>query len=253
MKVSDLYNDDGPLIGHDVYIVGSGPSLRVFPVDFLKGRCCILLNTAHRILPGLGPVAFSNNLDFLAPKGKLHPACECEYKVIKGRLKWEWISRPWENADNHVDWDDPRYYVFSYREPKMEHAKTGEVMSTGDTWSHYDDCALWKEPDFYWNVRKGTVAIFAVQFALLAGAKSITLIGCDCCDFGERKFASSHNAGPVNMVHNYEQYAAGLNRLAKEARERFGVPLLHLSPFPGYGREQQQYLEFLKWGDNGWT
>ncbi len=249
MKVSDLYGFDGPCYGRDVYIVGTGPSLRVFPVDFLKDRCCILLNTAHRILPDVGPIAFSNRLDFLQAKPGLHDECRCDIQIVKGRLKWQDSPGP-ERTDNHVRWSDERYHVFSYREPPW------------DSFSHFDEVALWKEPDFYWNVNKGTVAIFAAQFAALAGAKSVSLIGCDCVELGGRDgggkeieslaCAARANRGPKGMVHHYEQYAAGLNRLAKELRKRFNIPLLHLSPFPGFSREQQQFREFQEWGDNGW-
>lgn len=262
MRVSELYGSS-PLAGADVFIVGTGPSLRVFPIDFLRGRCCVLLNTAHRILPGIGPVAFANHRDFVEGKPPLHPACDCPIQVVKGRLKY--AKRP-ERTDNHVSWSDPKYYVFSYREPTISPAKKNGIaddVATGDEWSHFDEEALFNpsDPDFYWNVRKGTVAIFAVQFALLCGAKSVSLVGCDCCELigrdadGEEKLlpcASQSNIGPPSMVHHYDQYAAGLDRLAKEARIRFGVPLLHLSPFPGFTREGSQFRAYQSWADNRW-
>ena len=258
MRVSELYPREsrkGLLEFEDVYIIGTGPSLRVFPVGYLKKKTCILLNTAHRILPECGPVAFSNHVDFLRGKPPVRPECTCPVQIVKGRLKYQDHPSP-VRPDNHVPWNDPDYHVFSYREPFVS-SKT-ETFRTGDEWSHFDERALWGEPDFYWNVRKGSVAIFAVQFALLAGARSITLVGCDCCEFHGTDgtafpYASDQNAGPPNIIHNYGQYAAGLDRLAKEARIKFGVPLMHLSPFPGFGREQSQFIEFQTWGKNEWT
>src|SRR3989338_9186407 len=37
--------------GSDIYIVGTGPSLRVFPREFLSGKITIGLNDAWRFLP----------------------------------------------------------------------------------------------------------------------------------------------------------------------------------------------------------
>lgn len=253
MKVSELYGKKGPCQGRDVYIVGTGPTLRVFPVDFLKDKCCILLNNAHRIVPELGPIAFSNHQAFL-----LKDECQLPFQIVKARLKYEQDRSPLA-TDNHVSWKSPDYYCFSYREPIIDWKGTN--IQTGDTWSHHDEQALWKEPDFYWNERKGSVSIFACQFALLAGAKSISLIGCDCCEFEgtngdgrpERlKCASRKARGPVDMKHNYDAYARGLMRMVHEARKKFGVPIFNLSPFPGFGREQEQFRELQDWSDNGW-
>ncbi len=242
MRVSDLYQKP-PLADRDVYIVGTGPSLRVFPLQFLQGRTCILLNAASRLLgPAFGPVAFANNKSFLE-------GCECPYQIVKGRLRFETGA---ERTDNHVAWDDPSRYVFSYRQPPW------------DASSHFDPIRLWAEPDFYWNCKRGSVAIFAVQFAALAGARSITLVGCDCAELPSAasdgiaasdlpyagKSAGDH-AGRVR--HDYDQYAAGLNYLCREVWDRFRCPIMHLSPFPGYGREREQFVEFRRWRDNGFA
>jgi hypothetical protein len=253
MRVSKLYPGesdrpngfDHPLNRQDVFIVGTGPSLRVFPIDYLRDRCCILLNRATQVLgPDFGPVAFANHRGFL-------DGSTCPIQIVKGRLKWQKDPDP-ARTDNHVPWNDTTRYVFSYRSPPW------------DTVSHFDRATLWAEPDYFWNVRQGSVAIFAVQFAALAGAKSISLVGCDCAEFtdgrsaglGESKslpYAAEAAGDPTDRVrHNYDQYAKGLDILVRECRDRFGVPLMHLSPFPGFGREQAQFRAFQEWGDNGW-
>lgn len=233
MKISNLYStrpDDkwgtvpGPFRGQDIYIIGTGPSMTVFPLDWLRGKTCVLLNDAQKHLPGLGPIAFSNNLKFLA-------GCGLPYQIVKGRLRFD--PDP-ERDDNHCPWDDPGRYVFSYRERPW------------DAVSHHDLSTLWKEPCHYWNTRRGSVSIFAVQFALLAGAKSITLVGCDSCELGPNaEYIAGKKATAVR--HDYDAYAAGLMTLNREARERFRVPMMTLSPFMGLSRERQQYQEMRKW------
>lgn len=216
MKVSELYADS-PIRGNDCYIIGSGPSLNLIDKSFFDGRVCVLLNEANRILPKAGPIGFANN------KKQLR-YCECPVQVVKGRLRFD--PNP-ELTDNHVSWDSPKFHVFSYRERPW------------DSVSHFDESRLWAEPDFYWNTKHGSVAIFAIQFAVLCGAKSITLVGCDCCEFSGKEYGGGLR-GNASVVHHYDKYAAGILRMKRECSER-GIPLLTLSPFVGFGREREQY------------
>jgi hypothetical protein len=223
MKVSDLYNDPA-IRGHDVYIVGLGPSMRVFPTSFLKNKLCVLLNDASKIFQ-LGPIAFTNHKQWIEPVNIQH----IKYQIVKARCKSDLNPH---KTDNHVPWNHQIYYCFSYREHPW------------DKVSHYDKNQLWKEPDYYWNMKDGTVAIFAVQFALLAGAKSITLVGCDCIALQGQHYVAKDISKYKQKQHNYDNYAKGLLILREEAQKRFNVPLLTLTPFCGLGREQTQY-EFL--------
>lgn len=239
MKISALYAPDGPFVGHEIYIVGTGPTMRIFPRDYLAGRTCVLLNDAQRWFPELGPIAFSNHRSFL--KG-----CKLPYRCVKGRFKTD--PHP-ERTDNHCPWDSPDHYVFSYREPPWD-----EV-------SHHDPATLFRERCFYWAPRRGSISTFAVQFALWCGAKSITLVGCDSCEFDDHEYclkdarlareeASKVKAirqGRRRLKHDYNQYAAGLMTMIRVARERFGVPVVQVGPFPGYGREQEQFKEMISW------
>ncbi len=225
MLVSDLY---GTLRGLDVFIVGTGPSMSVFPLGFLKDRYCILLNDAWKYL-NLGPMAFSNSKQFL--KGEQLPP---KIMVVKARLKSD--PSP-ERDDNHVRWGHTRKHCFSYREPPW------------DDVSHHDKSILWKESCHYWNIPGGSVAIFAVQFAVLAGARSVTVVGCDCCELNGRQYLNKE-AFRDRMVrtkridkrlrHNYRAYACGLRYVADRALKDYGVPVVSSSPFFGFGWEELQ-------------
>jgi hypothetical protein len=217
MKVSELY-ESSPLRGQDVFIVGTGPSMDVFPLEFLYDKKCILLNDAQRNFRGLGPVAFSNHLTFLE-------GCDLPIQVVKARHKY--TDGP-ERTDNHCPWDHPRYHCFSYRQPPW------------DDISHNDERTLWREPDFYWSPKKGSVSAFAVQFALHCGVRSICLVGCDCNALDGQHYTATKEK--TSARHVYQQYAAGLMRLRIEAHKR-GVPLLSLNPFFGLGWHAEQFHE----------
>lgn len=237
MLISALY---GSFVDKDVYLIGTGPSMSVFPKRYLLGKTCVLLNDAWRYFPELGPVAFSNTNVFFRPdkSGRTPP----KIRVVKARLKSD--PNP-ERDDNHVRWDDPDRYCFSYREPPWDDA------------SHFDVGRLWAEPCHYWNMRGGTVAIFAVQFAVMAGARSVTMVGCDCCDLdGEEylspralKFRIKNAKGTFKkgLKHDYEAYASGLRYVADRALADRGVSVTSMSPFFGFGHESKQ-LKMMRSG-----
>lgn len=226
MRVSELY---GRWQGQECWIVGTGPSLDVFPLDLLRSKTCILLNDAQQVLRGLGPIAFANNVKQLR-------GCHLPYQIVKGRLRFD--PNP-ERTDNHVPWDHPRYHVFSYREPVIK-TGYGAKVKTGDTISHHDEACLFKEPDFYWAPDKGSVSAFAVQFALLAGFRTLYLVGCDCNTLTGAEYVDGKTG--CTMRRNYEVYQYGLLRLHREAVRR-GASMVSVQPFFGLGWHEHQYAE----------
>ena len=224
MRVSDLYPEN-PLRGQDVYLIGTGPSLDVFPFEMLRGKVSVLLNDAQKHVPKwVGPVAFSNSLAFLE-------GCKRPIQVVKGRLKFD--PEP-ERIDNHCPWDHPTYHVFSYRSRKH-----------GDSVDHLDEAAMWLEPDCYWNTYRGSVSIFAAQFAMLCGAKSIGLVGCDCRDFLGFHYAAEKKV-KRKVMHDYAAYVRGMQRMIQEGRKR-GVPIVQVNPYVGIGTEEEQWHKMKAW------
>jgi len=216
MRVSELY--DGPFKGHDFWIVGTGPSLDCFPLELLKDKTVMLLNDAQKHLPDLGPIAFANNRSCL-------DGCNLPYQIVKGRLKFQAGA---EREDNHCKWTHPRYHVFSYREPPW------------DKVSHHHESQIFAEPDFYWAPERGSISAFACQFALLAGAKSIFLVGCDCNEINGAKYVDGKVG--AEMRRNYEAYQRGLLVMHRHAKKR-GVPMVSVQPFFGLGWHEHQYRE----------
>lgn len=234
MRISELYKPDGPLQGREVYICGSGPSIDCWPDKALEGETCILLNDLCQHRPTWGPIAFANNRKFLKRS-------KCPINVCKGRLIPPELKRAHGAmaTDNHVSWKDPDLYVFSYRS-----------LFQGDEWEHFDPACLFREPDFYWNEPGGTVAIFAMQFALMAGAKRIRCIGCDSSKLIQRYHEDKEEIRrrKQNAVkHDYSAYQRGGCRMIREAWDRFGVLITHETPWIGYGMERERYKEQRAW------
>lgn len=223
MRVSELYADS-PLRGNDVFLIGTGPSLGVMPPGYLGGRVCITLNDAWRYAPDAKPAAMSNNSRFLR-------GCALPLQICKGRLRFD--PNP-QRDDNHTPWDHPTYHVFSYRSRKL-----------GDPWDHLDIDALWKEPDHLWNIRDGSISIFATQVAMNCGARSVNLVGCDACELNGCDYVESKRRG-AKVKHIYSAYRAGLMRLAREGWKR-RIPVVSVTPFMGLGEHDNQYREMIQW------
>lgn len=236
MRVSTLYQS-ALFKDQDAYVVGLGPSMQVFPVKWLEGRLCVLLNDAQKHHPTLGPVAFANHMHFLDPRS---PAIQVA--IVKGRLKSD--PSP-ERDDNHCPWDHPGFYCFSYRMAPFEEP------------DHRTLAALWRDPDHYWG--GGTVASFAIQFLLLAGVRSITLVGCDCIPLRGKHYShatveddrarwskkSAFRRGKMQVPHDYAMYTKSLQIMQHEARERFKVPIMTLTPFVGLADASEQFRRLL--------
>ncbi len=236
MKISDLYGKGGPIHKQDVYIVGLGSSMRMMPTKVLTNKTCILVNDGAKHFPKLGPIAFSNNRRFYIKARNTNITHWC----VKARLKSD--PRVMRD-DNHVEWRDPRYYCFSYR------------LKQYDGFDHFDQRRIWVEPCHYWNYPGGNVAIFAVQFAVLAGARTVTLVGCDCCELLGMRYATrkasknrirlarsrhvqvSHQLNPAD----YHGYTTGLQIIQQRALADYGVPVITLTPFVGLANIEKQF------------
>ena len=228
MRISELYADS-PVRGADVVIIGSGPSMTVFPVEMLRGRVCITLNDTHKYLPEwVGPISFSNALQWAEPS-----SAGIRIRIVKGRNRHQKRGPGPERTDNHVAWDHPRYHVFSYREPPW------------DERSHFDLESLWAEPDFYWNVKNGNVSIFAMQFAILAGARSMTMVGCDCMELEGKPYLDGKKQRSF-VKRNFGAYLKGMMTMSREAHNR-GIPVVTMSPFVGLQSFPMQWRQMKEW------
>jgi hypothetical protein len=95
MHIADLYNKHK---GQDIYIVGTGPSMRVFPLEILDGKITLGLNQAWRYRT-------------LTYSITVHPELLKLYNKTRTRNQTQWIVKQ-KRPMAHLKFDDPEYYVF---------------------------------------------------------------------------------------------------------------------------------------------
>ncbi len=212
--VSELY---GRHPGADVYVVGTGASVRVFPLDFLEGKITIGLNMAWKLCPVRYSITIRPELNVPEFMG------EGEYPDIEWVTKREKLTTPEQAA--YVEAHRDRF--FNYRTdgkkntlPPDQPSEAGRVLdwvrrSTGDY------LYLWT-----------SISQSAINLAANMGAKNVFLVGCDNCALGGNHHAHNQHTfwkGADPDV-RYGQYEEGVVEVRAALRGR-GVNLISLTPF----------------------
>ncbi len=229
MKLGELRD---VYLNQDIYIIGAGPSINLFPLDFFNGKICLSLNDTYKMHPGIRPIVIMNNPTYAYlghREAPYHPYFKhIKYPVVKmtGRHR----------SSKNVDWDDPYFYCYD--------------------WSHKIDTDLWtmtKDTDFLYSSPEGCILHEGLQLAWILGAKNIFVVGCDSRTMGGRHYADfdkngfSADEAPKGLdrkERNYDSYVYGA-LLVIEFLKRKGVNVFNLSSIIGYHRVDYQY-EILK-------
>ena len=205
MRISKLY---GKFKNSTAYIVGTGPSLRLFPLDFLKGKPCIGLNQAWRHLP-------------LAYSITVHPELVLDYQKEKSPNLTTWIVKR-KAPMNSLSLDDKNFYVF----------ETGQ-----------DDLGLVKNrtPDKL-IISRG-IQCTALDMAARMGAKTIIMVGVDMGSLdgdhhGHDQHVRFHGVDPDLAYKEYRHHTA---KVRKVLRDEFSIDVLTLSPFLGLTAADEDY------------
>ncbi|MBR0566021.1 hypothetical protein J5J83_07830 [Azoarcus sp. L1K30] len=230
MRLSDLRDIYS---GQEIYIVGSGPTANVFPMDFLADKICMSLNDSFKINSNITPIAFMHHQTYCREgntvDAPLHPNFSgIKYPVVKGTGR---------NRKAAVDWDNPYFYFFD--------------------WSHDIDqiYEMSKNGDYLYYTPEGCSLHGALQLAWIMGARTIYTIGCDSTTLGGKHYAQydknkfrEDEVLKRGQVRNYDSYVKG-TLVVQDFLRRKGVRVLNLSPVIGYHLVDYQY-EVLK-GDIG--
>jgi hypothetical protein len=212
--VSELY---GRHAGADIFVIGTGASMRVFPTSLLEGRITIGLNMAWKLCPVQYCVTIRPELN--VP----------EFLGEAPRPEITWIIKP-EKLTSHeqrqfVRREAERFYMFRSDGqpnplPKDQPSIAGKVADwvrrpTGDF------LYLWT-----------SVSQTAANLAANLGAKNVFLVGCDNCALAGNHHAHQQHTfwkGEAPEV-RYAQYEQGLAEVRAALHER-GVSLVNLTPF----------------------
>ncbi|MBI3315543.1 MAG: hypothetical protein HYZ87_01025 [Candidatus Omnitrophica bacterium] len=224
-KVTELY---GLHAGEDIYIIGTGPSLRVFPLSLFEGRVTIGLNNAHEKVPVRYSVTVHPDLyvpEFIGSQSALGPM--------------DWIV-PYEKTKNLVSPEqfrraEERFYFFDSNgrknsQPPHEPSDAGRVLE----WV--------KKPSGNFLYLWSSIAQTAANLAANMGAKNIFLVGCDSAALLDNThcFAKPTRWKGASPAVRYRQYYEGLAEVRAALRER-GVNLVSVTPFMGLGRTEEDF------------
>ena len=203
-----------------IYIVGTGPSMQVFPIEFLKDKITIGLNQAYKyctltysltIHPYLIPLDSSKwNTKWLTK----HKFTDKTYKkhLKLGNYKKFYIFQNNNNAVKNFQFFKPSF---------SEKGKlyVGRGIQTG-----------------------------AINLAGLMGAKTAILVGCDMCDIldthhGHNQHTEFHEYSAKEVYDEYYYYTAKIRKLALEY---YNLTILTLTPFLGLKHVEKDYTYLLK-------
>ena len=224
-SVSELYNRHPD---SDIYVVGTGASLRVFPHDLLAGKIVIGLNMAWKTVPVQYGITIHPDLSMpeMLPDELPHPEITwvTKHKKSQSLLSAEQFKHVEENC-----------YFFEMTgqentQPPNKPPDTGRILD----WVRRptdDKLYLWT-----------SIAQAGVNLAANMGARNIFLIGCDNCallgnNHAHKQHTRWRDAAPDTR---YREYYEGLAEMRPVLRER-GVNLVSLTPFLSLERPEDDF------------
>jgi len=213
--VSDLYNRHR---GADIYVVGTGASMRTFPTGFLADRITIGLNRAWNVAPVRYSITIGPHLN--VPEFLPGFAPRPEITWITKRDKSRFVLDPEQFA-----YADARFYSFDMHgqpntQPIDEPSDEGRILD----WV--------RQPTGNSLYQWSSISQTAVNLAANMGAANVILVGCDNCALLDNHHAAAQHTkwSGATPDRRYEQYYEGLVEVRRALRER-GVNLLSLTPF----------------------
>jgi hypothetical protein len=214
--VSELY---GRHAGEDIYVIGTGPSIRVFPRSFLDGKVTIGLNMAWRNAPVRYGITIHPDLNVPEFLGETPP---CEITWVTPLKKSKSLLTP-----EQFRFADANFYRFEYQgrqntQPEHEPSDAGRMIEWVE---HPNGDSL-----YVWS----SIAQTGANLAANLGARNVILVGCD-----NGSLASNHHAHSqhtrwkgVPPEHRYDQYYEGMAEVRAALRRR-QVNVVSLQPFLG--------------------
>lgn len=202
MKIGELY---GAHPGQDIYVVGTGPSMRVFPKEILEGKICIGLNQAWK---------YGIDLQYSIT---IHPQHVVDHEVARKKdpslPPTKWCIRT-QKPPLRITLEDKRYYGFTSHKPIPSHGFNHNLITK-----------RWPNALF---IGRG-IHQSAMNLAYHMGAKTIFLVGVDMCSLdGEHHGHAQHTQfHGLESTDVYEEYRI-FTDYCRQAIHRLGVPVVTL-------------------------
>ncbi len=228
--VSQLY---GRHLGADVYVVGTGASLRVFPPEFFEGKITIGLNMAWKVVPVRYAITIHPDLNIPEFMPGESPRPEITWVVGAAKAKKTLSPQQYELSQQ-------QHYYFNYdgqpnTAPAHEPSTSGRVLDwvrrpTGDQL-------------YIWS----SISQAGANLAANLGARNIILVGCDNCALDGNHHAHAQHTRWKGVLpdHRYQQYYEGLAEIRAALRPR-GVNLLSLNPFLTLGSPAEDFARLCE-------
>lgn len=198
--------------GSEIWVVGTGPSMRLLPSGFLKDKITIGVNQAWRY----GPLTYCLTV---------HPELVLEYQKDPQRLPTQWLIKKKPPLER-LELDDPDHYVFH---------------STEDL-----AAVIHRVNDTLYVGRGGQCT--AMSLAAHMGAKTVYLVGCDMCDLagehhGHDQHVRFHGLSAQSVYAEMRHFTAKVRALL---RDRLGVTVVTVTPFVGAGHADEDYKRLCR-------
>ncbi|WP_430434141.1 hypothetical protein [Methyloversatilis sp.] len=214
-SIRELY---GRHSNSDIYIVGTGTSLRVFPLELLEGKITIGLNQAWKVFETQYAITMMPRLNIP--------------EFIDGEMRRPditWITKPSkigaQCTPDEIAYAEQHFFGFENDGRASltgldEPSETGRVLE----WvlnPHPEKLYLWT-----------SISQSAMNLAANMGARNIILVGCDNGAIGENHHAHDQHTmwkGESPDI-RYMQYYEGVAEVRAALRKR-GVNVVTMNPF----------------------
>ena len=211
--------------GQDIYIVGAGPSINLFPLDFLQDKICLALNHVYKSHPAIAPIALLHHQLYAHAGNKV----TSPYHELFQNIKYPIVKATGRDRKEEYDPDHPYFYYYDW---------SHEIR---DIWS------LTKDTDRLIYMREGCALHAALQICWIMGAANVFTIGCDSRTIGGKHYADydKDNFRDDEVLkrgeqRNYDAYVYG-TLVIQEFLKRKGINVLNLSSIVGYQLVDYQY------------
>lgn len=233
MKTIEELDDIYP--GEDIYIVGTGPSLRVFPRTYLDDKIVIGLNMAWKYVKTTYNITIHPDLNI--------PECIGWHGVDPSDVgPWIIPEKKTRELISPTTFELLAKTSFKFRyngrtntAPKNEPSTAGRIIK----WvSHPEDYALYN-----WT----SISQSAMHLAYRMGAKNIFLVGCDNGQMlGNDHVKSQHTRWKgASSELRYSQYAEGTCEIRNQLLKR-NINIFNLCTILGLHQPEQEFVNLCE-------